>query len=95
MNGAGSFAEKPRQGGRPRPFDRLREIVPEPPPDLAAAWQAAAGVVQEEEDRKGRGLRKVLSEAFYVLITCRDEAQQVELLGRFQAEGLACKAVLG
>ena len=95
MNGAGSFAEKPRQGGWPRPFHRLREIVPEPPPNLAAAWQAAAGVVQEEEDSKRRGLGKVLSEAFYVLITCRDEVQQVELLGRFQAKGLPCKALLG
>jgi hypothetical protein len=29
-----------------------------------------------------------------VLITCRDEAQQVELLERFQREGLLCKALL-
>ncbi len=32
---------------------------------------------------------------FLVLITCRDEAQQVELLQRFETEGLACKALLG
>jgi hypothetical protein len=29
-----------------------------------------------------------------VLITCRDERQQVELLARLQAEGLTVKAVL-
>jgi hypothetical protein len=29
-----------------------------------------------------------------VLITCRDEKQQVELIGRFQTEGLPCKALL-
>jgi hypothetical protein len=29
-----------------------------------------------------------------VLVTCRDERQQVELLERFQAEGLECKALL-
>jgi len=29
-----------------------------------------------------------------VLVTCRDEKQQVELLGQFQEEGLTCKAVL-
>ena len=36
-----------------------------------------------------------LSEQFLVLITCRDEKQQVELLGRFQGEGLECKALVG
>ena len=35
------------------------------------------------------------SEQFLVLITCRDEKQQVELLGRFQGEGLECKALVG
>jgi hypothetical protein len=29
-----------------------------------------------------------------VLITCRDEKHQVELLGRFHGEGLECKALL-
>jgi hypothetical protein len=33
-------------------------------------------------------------EQWYVLVECRDEKQQVELLGRFKAEGLTCKAVL-
>jgi hypothetical protein len=28
------------------------------------------------------------------LITCRDEKHRVELLGRFQAEGLECRALL-
>jgi hypothetical protein len=36
-----------------------------------------------------------LSEQFMVLITCRDEKHQVELLGRFQREGLECKALVG
>jgi hypothetical protein len=27
-------------------------------------------------------------------VTCRDEKQQVELLTRFNGEGLTCKAVL-
>jgi hypothetical protein len=35
-----------------------------------------------------------LAEQFLLLITCRDEAHQVELLRRFQAEGLECKALL-
>jgi hypothetical protein len=29
-----------------------------------------------------------------VLVECRDEKQQVELLARFKAQGLTCKAVL-
>ena len=33
-------------------------------------------------------------EQFLVLVTCRDERQQVELLGRFRSEGLDCKALL-
>ena len=36
-----------------------------------------------------------LPEQFLVIITCRDEKHQVELLGRFQGEGLECKALVG
>jgi len=36
-----------------------------------------------------------LSEQFLVLITCRDEKQQVELLEKFPGEGLECKALVG
>jgi hypothetical protein len=74
--------------------DRLVEIIPEVPPELAAAWQAAAGALLEEEKCKRDLKADVLGEAFYVLITCRDERQQVELLRRFKAEGMECKAVL-
>jgi hypothetical protein len=31
---------------------------------------------------------------FLVLVTCRDERQQVELLERFRRDGLECKALL-
>lgn len=31
---------------------------------------------------------------YMVLVMCRDERQQVELLERFQGEGLDCKALL-
>jgi hypothetical protein len=75
--------------------DRLMQIVPAVPPELAAAWEAAAGALQAEEKEGQRFARQVVQEAFYVLITCRDERQQVELLGRFKGEGLECKAVLG
>jgi hypothetical protein len=45
---------------------------------------------------QGDGERTLkLSEQFLVIITCRDEKQQVELLGRFQDTGLECKALVG
>jgi hypothetical protein len=34
-------------------------------------------------------------EQFLVLVTCRDEAQQVALLRRLSGEGLECRALLG
>jgi hypothetical protein len=37
---------------------------------------------------------ETIPEQFLVLITCRDEKQQAELLSRFKNEGLECKALL-
>jgi hypothetical protein len=64
-----------------------------------AAWQAEAEAVLTKFARPNglgeseKGLQ--LSEQFLVLITCRDEKQQVELLGRFQDRGLEFKALVG
>jgi hypothetical protein len=33
-------------------------------------------------------------EQFLILITCRDEQHQAELLDRFHREGMECKALL-
>jgi hypothetical protein len=68
---------------------------------LLAAWQAEAEAAMRKFARpnglgEGEGEKSLqLSEQFIVLITCRDEKQQVELLGRFQGEGLECKALVG
>jgi hypothetical protein len=35
------------------------------------------------------------AEQFLILVECRDEQHQAELLGRFQGEGLQCRALLG
>jgi hypothetical protein len=75
--------------------ERLREVAPPVSPELEAAWQAAANAVLTGEPAKPRWAGKELPAEYYVLITCRDEQQQVELLGRLQGEGLKCKAVLG
>jgi hypothetical protein len=70
---------------------RLLELTPTSSPDLEAAWQAAA-----EAALKAKAPREVVSvpEQFLLLLTCRDEQHQVELLQRFQSEGLPCKALL-
>jgi hypothetical protein len=74
---------------------RLQELAPPVPPELAEAWQAAAQGCLAPPPEPGDGLRgAALGEQWYVLVTCRDEKHQVELLTRFQAEGLTCKAVL-
>jgi len=62
-------------------------------------WQAEAEAALTKFVRPnglGNGEKSLhLSEQFMIVITCRDEKHQVELLGRFQGEGLECKALVG
>jgi hypothetical protein len=74
--------------------DRLLEMAPAVPPELEAAWQATARALLTDEGSKKGFDSAALPEQYYVLVTCRDEKHQVELLTRFQADGLTCKAVL-
>jgi hypothetical protein len=74
---------------------RLLELAPPVPDELRAAWQAAAeACMAQAADAKPLPLAAA-SEQFLILITCRDERHQVELLGRLRDEGLTCKALLG
>jgi hypothetical protein len=73
--------------------ERLLELAPPAPRELEEAWQAAAEACLEPPKGKRWG-GEALEEQWYVLVECRDEKQQVELLTRFKAEGLTCKAVL-
>jgi hypothetical protein len=72
---------------------RLTELAPPLAAELEEAWQAAAEACLEGPPHAGPK-EQALVEQWYVLVECRDEGQQVELLTRFQAEGLTCKAVL-
>jgi hypothetical protein len=72
---------------------RLLELAPPVPPELDEAWRAAAQACLEQPKGKRWG-SKALEEQWYVLVECRDEKQQVELLTRFKGKGLTCKAVL-
>lgn len=60
-------------------------------PDLQQLWQAAADAAAEA--KQSRQIDTV-PEQYLLLLTCRDEKHQVELLQRFQGEGLPCKALL-
>jgi hypothetical protein len=58
---------------------------------IAAAWEAAATEVLQREPKP----LSAIPEQFLILVTCRDEKQQVELLGRFGKEGLECRGMMG
>jgi hypothetical protein len=61
--------------------------------DLHAAWEATLNPLLAERPGPPPGT-KIIPEQWLVLVTCRDEKQQVELLERFRREGLQCKALL-
>jgi len=73
--------------------DRLMEVTPTSNEELKEAWQAAV----EEKMQKWKQSREVEpgSEQWIVMVTCRDEEHQVELLKRFQEEGLKVRALVG
>jgi hypothetical protein len=74
--------------------DRLLELAPAVSPDLQAAWQAAAEATLAEHPAPRPPAAGALPEQYLILVTCRDEKHQVELLGRFQGESLECRALL-
>ncbi len=73
---------------------RLLELTPAVSEELNAAWHASTEAYRRMVDDGAPWKEPALAEQWYVLVTCRDERQQVELLARLQAEGLVCKAVL-
>jgi hypothetical protein len=60
---------------------------------LDAFWKSLVDAPLERNDAPGEMGESPAQ--FLVLITCRDEAHQVELLARFESEGLECRALLG
>jgi hypothetical protein len=70
------------------------ELAPAVPDELAAAWQASARAAQDLANGPDVGPEPALTEQFLVLVTCRDEKEQLELLGRLKEEGRECKALL-
>jgi hypothetical protein len=72
----------------------LLELTPPVSPDLRAVWEAAAEASLAESDPGERERIAAIPEQFLILVTCRDEQHQIELLRRFQSEGMACRAVV-
>lgn len=72
--------------------ERLMELTPTPNEELKAAWQTAV----EDKMQKWEESRAVDPgpEQWIVLVTCRDESHQLELLERFQEEGLEVRALM-
>jgi hypothetical protein len=73
---------------------RLLEITPTVSPDLKATWQAAAEASLAASAASPAGAVTPGPAQYLLLLTCRDEKQQVELLTRFHGEGLECRALL-
>jgi hypothetical protein len=79
-------------------LERLRQMTPTDSDALANLW-ASIGKANNEVDAaladagKPKPERDV-PEQFLILVECDDEAQQVELLARFEDEGLKCKPLL-
>ena len=68
--------------------------VPEVPEDLRQAWEATARAAIASPPSSARRVKQTIPAQYAVLVTCRNEAQQIELLTRFHAEGLDCRALL-
>jgi hypothetical protein len=72
---------------------RLLEITPIDSEELAAAWRATAERCLAALSATPASPAACPAQ-FLILVTCRDEKHQVELLHRLGSEGLQCRALL-
>src|SRR5262245_5739983 len=75
-------------------YQRLLELAPPVPEEVQAAWRAAAEASLASIDQGSGEDVAEGPEQYLVLIKCRDEKQQGELLARLHGEGLECKALM-
>jgi len=73
---------------------QLREITVTDSESINDLWQQTAKAAKEAKAFLEAKAAAPVVEQFLVLVQCRDEQHQVELLQRFQQEGLSCKALL-
>jgi hypothetical protein len=75
---------------------RLLELTPTVSADLRLPWEASVlAALDQPPPPRWRDPGIDVGHPFYVLIACRDERHQRELLDRFHSEGLDCQAKLG
>ena len=72
---------------------RLRALTPSRSAAISALWDATARNQALADALLNQAARPV-REQFLILVECRDEDHQVELLEKFQIDGLSCKALL-
>jgi hypothetical protein len=73
---------------------RIMERAPTVSPELQAAWRAAADACLTTSAASPARPVQPSPAQYLILLTCRDEKQQLELLTRFHGEGLECRALL-
>jgi len=76
--------------------DRLTEVrnlVEADSKAVKSLWETIAA--SAEKTRKKADAKEAPPTQFFVMIECADETEQLELLRRFQDEGLKCQAKLG
>jgi hypothetical protein len=71
----------------------LREMTSTTSPALDDLWRSLARA-EAETQAVVDAAQRALPEQFLVLIVCRDEAHQLDLLERFKTEGLPCRALI-
>lgn len=80
-------------------LDRLRALTSTSSDAVANLWASIARANAEVDEALAaahtpRDKDTSIPEQFLILVECADESTQVELLERFQAEGLKCKALV-
>jgi hypothetical protein len=80
-------------------LDRLRALTSTSSDVVANLWASIGQAGAAVEDalaaaRSGQEQPASIPEQFLILVECADEPTQIELLQRFQEEGLKCKALV-
>lgn len=70
---------------------QLRQITEADSEVLNDFWQSLA---RQEAETPAAADDQPLPEQFLILVECRDEAHQAELLAKFDAEGICCKPLI-
>jgi hypothetical protein len=73
---------------------KLRQITASASGEVNALWEQTAKAAKEAKEFLEAKTAALQPAQFLVLVQCRDEQHQVDLLERFQSEGLTCKALL-